>query len=166
MKIFKRRIIWGVCQNLPYLPLCADSLLIGWWWGNKGSVSGILCSAWSYHPLWLRTQRYCNVYSLKSNQDPALLCTIVSWLLLPFFPTFPPFPDQHLSESPLWNSGRPWRPNEAHFLQTKNGTQKGFVTGRAPQFQPHRLRTHSHRTASFSDTSHKSGLLVLLTDQL
>ena len=33
-----------------YLPLCADFLLIGWWWGKQGCAPGILGSGWSYHP--------------------------------------------------------------------------------------------------------------------
>ena len=35
MKVFKGRLISGEGQGPYYLPLCADFLLTGWWWGNR-----------------------------------------------------------------------------------------------------------------------------------
>ena len=41
-KIFKRRIIWETGQSLSYTPLCADILLIGWWYGNRSYLNGLV----------------------------------------------------------------------------------------------------------------------------
>ena len=35
MKVFKGTVILGGNQSVHYLSLCADFLLIGWWWGTR-----------------------------------------------------------------------------------------------------------------------------------
>ena len=75
MKVFKGRIIWGRGQSC-YLPLCADFL---WLVGGKRAVLQESCAQPEVTILHLggglssyrRTQRYCYVYSLRRNQDPA-----------------------------------------------------------------------------------------------
>ena len=77
MKVFKERIIWGGGQSLHSLLLCADFLLIGWWWGDRAVLqeSGAQPEVTILHlggglSSYRRTQRYCYVYSLRRNQDP------------------------------------------------------------------------------------------------
>ena len=86
-------IIWGRGQSLHYLPLCANFLLIGWWWGNR-VVFQESCAQPEVTILHLggglsscrRTQRYCYVYPSRSNQDYCIL------IAPPLFLHFPPFP--------------------------------------------------------------------------
>ena len=74
---------------------------------------------------------HCYGYSLRRNQDPAPTlfldcCSSVS--------AFPPFPDERLFESALWNSGMvkeaEWGPFPTN---KKQGTRKGSIPERAPQ---------------------------------
>ena len=92
-----------------------------------------LNGGWSFR----RTQRFCSVWSLRGNQHPALILTIVSWLLLLCFCI--PSLLQLLFDSALWYSGRSRRMNETYFLQTRNrtgDTTESVYTLRTPQGPP------------------------------
>ena len=96
MKVFKGRIIWRGAQNLYYLPLCADFLLIGW---SNGVVFQVSCVQPEVTILHLggdfsscrKTQRYC-LYPLRRSQDPALITALLVLDCSSFVSAFPLFP--------------------------------------------------------------------------
>ena len=72
-------------------------------------------------------QRYCYVYCLRGNQDPAPRLHYCSLIIPPL--SLHPLPSLINSclNLPIGTQGRSWRLNEAYFLYSKNwGTQKSF----------------------------------------
>ena len=77
-----------------------DFLVIGWWWGNR-AVLQECCVQPEVTILHLigglsscrRTRRYCYIYSLSRNQDPALIAALLFLDCSSFVSAFPHFSD-------------------------------------------------------------------------
>ena len=131
-KFLKGESFGGGGQSLPYLPLCADFLLIGWWWGNRAELQGS-CVQPEVTILHLvgglsscrSTQRYCFVFPW-GGRGPCFNFLIDPSLFLHSFPSL-------ISNSlnlPFGTPGGSRRLNEAYFLQTRNrGHRKNLSLG-------------------------------------
>ena len=79
-----------------------------------------------------KAQRYCYIYSLRKNQNPALLLDCCSSATPPLFlHSLPSVSSSCLNLS--FRSQGVRMLNEVYFLQTRNGGQKRFVPGRTWQ---------------------------------
>ena len=77
------------------------------------------------------------VYSFRRNQDPAPRLYYCFLTAPPFFLHSLPSLINNCLILPFGTQGRSRRLNEAYFLQTRNGTRKGFVPGRDPRVLLH-----------------------------
>ena len=70
---------------------------------------------------------------ISLERDPGSCPKVVLFIEL-FLPCLciPSFPDEQMSELIPWNSGKMWRLNEAHFLQTGNGGHRKPPQGPSP----------------------------------
>ena len=82
-------------------------------------------SKWMRAQLCRRAQRYHCAYSLSKNEG---LASVLYHLLIAPISASPPFPDQELFESTLWNSGK-FKQAQWNLYSTnkKSGTQKSFL---------------------------------------
>ena len=107
-------------------------LLHGWCLGAPGLVRVLLLSGFYLleGQFCRRTQRYCSVYSLKRNQDPAprlhnCFLPALPWSLHPL----PSLINNCLKLS-FGAQRRSWRLNEAHVLKIRRGITEGLVPRR------------------------------------
>ena len=82
-----------------------------------------------------RAQRYCYVYCLRGNQDPAPRLHYCSLIVPPL--SLHPLPSLINSclNLPIGTQGRSWRLNEASFLSSRNGEHRKAFCAQ----EPHRV---------------------------
>ena len=113
--------MWGKGCNVY------DFLLIGWWWGNRWCSRNLVFSLELPSSTWVktlilgkRTERYCHIFSLRRNQDPASKLQYCFLATPPLFlPSLPSLISNCLN-LPFGTQKRSVRLNEVYFLQIGN----------------------------------------------
>lgn len=92
MRVFKGRIIWGGAES-SLSSLCADFLLVVWWWGNRAMLQEscvqpeISSATWVGDFVPIEEFMYIPWGGTRTLPQG---CTVASWWLLSFYiPSFP-----------------------------------------------------------------------------